>query len=592
MKLISYMLISFLFINSGMAQEVLFSDVAQSMGIQFPLQNYYGSVSFVDFDDDGLDDLSFSSRTGYPIYLFKNKGTIFENVTSALGLEIKDWSMQLLWCDFDNDGDKDLFIGFDNETTYGRLFRNDGINGFTDITIQAGLSTQLTTTHAAAWGDYNNDGWIDLYVTNYSEFVRNFLYKNNGDGTFTDLTIEAGVGGEDLINPGYYKMPLAVTFLDYNNDGWDDIYVANDHFFENFLFKNNGDGTFADVSVSSGTDAGGFMMGIAVGDYNNDGWLDIYTTNDPWGNFLYMNNGDGTFTDVAEKLEVTVNKSSWGTNFFDFDNDGHLDLYVCVEAGIPNNINYFFKNNGDGTFSHMRNIGFHHTNASFGIAVGDFNNDGFYDIAVNNSNASPYLYQNNGSNNNWVKLKLTGIQSNRDAIGSRIEVFYDNKKIIRETNCGISYASQNSNSTIIGVGQTEIIDSILIKWPASGIVDILYNVNVNSIVSLTEGETLTGVEGSLLTPADFVLYQNYPNPFNPVTNISFVIPETSFIKIKVFNSLGEEVSTLLENELQPGKHTITWNTKNNSGKVIPSGIYFIHFSAKNFNQVTKAVLLK
>jgi hypothetical protein len=577
------------FFISGLCfgQQLVFSDVAQVMGIQFPIQNYYGSVSFVDFDNDGLNDLSFSSRTGYPLYIFKNEGNTFTNVAEVLDLDIEDWSMQLLWFDYDNDGDKDLFVAFDNETTHNKLFRNNGNGTFTDVTIEAGLGTQPATTHVAACGDYNNDGWLDLYVTHYSEYTRNFLFKNNGNGTFTDVTIEAGVAGESS-NPGFYKLPLAVTFLDYNNDGWADIYVANDHHTGNFLFKNNSDGTFTDVSVSSNTNAEGFMMGIAVGDYNNDGWLDIYTTNDPWGNFLYKNNGDGTFTDVAEDLGVTVNKSCWGTNLFDYNNNGYLDLYVCVEAGIPNNMNYFFKNNGDGTFTQMNNIGLEATNVSFGTAIGDYNNDGFYDIVVNNANNAPNLYRNIGGNNNWVKLKLTGVISNRDAIGTRIEAFFEGRKIIWETTCGISYSSQNSNYPILGVGQVDIVDSIVVKWPASGIVDVLRNVEVNTLIDLTEGETTTGIDDIAVQPAGYKLYQNYPNPFNPSTNISFNLPEHSFVSLKIYNMLGEEIKLLLEKELSPGNYTVDWEAEVN----LPSGTYFIRLNTENYSQTIKALLIK
>lgn len=585
------LLLGFLFFKSALPQIIYFSDVAQSMGINFPLQNYHGSVSFLDFDDDGFDDLSFSSRINYPLFIFKNEISTFTDIAGTLELGDDDWSMQVLWCDYDNDGDKDLFIGFDSETTYDRLFKNNGNGSFTDVTIEAGLGTQLSTTHVAAFGDFNNDGWLDLYVTHYSEYTRNYLFKSNGDGTFTDVTFEAGVAGE-AADSGFYKLPLAVAFLDFDNDGWADIYVANDHHTGNFLFKNNADGTFTDISESSGTNAEGFMMGIAIGDYNSDGWLDIYTTNDPWGNFLYKNNGDGTFTDVAEDLGLTVNKSCWGTNFADFDNDGYLDLFVCVETGIPSNVNYFFRNNGDETFTRLEDRGLDHTNISFGTAVGDYDNNGYYDIVVNNANASPNLYKNNGGSNNWVKLKLTGIQSNRDAIGTRIEAYFDNKKIIREQTCGISYSSQNSNYTIIGVGSASIIDSIKIFWPASGITDILKDVNVNTLITLSEGETVTGVEENINTLNNFFLYNNYPNPFNSSTTISFQIPEKTFIRISVLNSLGQEIRSISSREFPPGKHILNWDGKNFKGEIISSGIYFINFSAGEINKTLKAICLK
>jgi len=296
----TFTLLLFLIVSFLMpAQQITFSDVAGQMGINHPFTFIRGSVSFNDFDGDGKDDLSFSSNEGFPMYIYRNDGSQFTDVTNELGLIDTFRTMNILWSDYDNDGDKDVFTAVDNGETYSRLYRNDGVSGFTDVTISAGLTTNLSSANAASWSDYNNDGWIDLYVTNYSEFEQNYLYMNNGDGTFTDVTEIAGVA-DTTGTSGIFKLPFAVVSFDYNNDGWQDIYIANDHFTGNTLFENNGDGTFEDVSEQTNSAMGGFMMGIAVGDYDNNGFLDIYLSNDPFGNFLLKNNGDETFTEVAE----------------------------------------------------------------------------------------------------------------------------------------------------------------------------------------------------------------------------------------------------------------------------------------------------
>lgn len=573
------------------AQQITFSDVAGQMGINHPFTFIRGSVSFNDFDGDGKDDLSFSSNEGFPMYIYRNDGSQFTDVTNELGLIDTFRTMNILWSDYDNDGDKDVFTAVDNGETFSRLYRNDGVSGFTDVTISAGLTTNLSTANAASWSDYNNDGWIDLYVTNYSEFEQNYLYMNNGDGTFTDVTEIAGVA-DTTGTSGIFKLPFAVVSFDYNNDGWQDIYIANDHFTGNTLFENNGDGTFEDVSEQTNSAMGGFMMGIAVGDYDNNGFLDIYLSNDPFGNFLLKNNGDETFTEVAGDLGITVNKASWGTNFFDYDNDTDLDLYVSASVGPSNGINEFFENNGDGTFTRLMGIGLDEDYKSFGMGVGDFNNDGFYDIAVNNQQVLPNLFMNNGGTNNWVKLNLIGVESNRDGIGSWIEVYNNGNKFVRETYCGISYMSQNSSSLIVGAGSETSIDSIIITWPGSGNIDILRNVAINQTITVEEGSTITSVEDEESLPADFVIEQNYPNPFNPSTMIKFNLAADSKVTLTVFDILGQEVANLINGNLSSGSHEINFNSSN-----LNSGVYLYRMDAAsvegtNFTSVKKMILTK
>ncbi len=572
--------------SSISAQINQFVDVASSMGINYPIQFLRGSVSFCDFDGDGYDDLSFSSAQNYPLFIYKNDVSIFDYITANLQLNDSLRSMNILWADYDNDGDKDLFCGVDNESTYSRLYRND--NGImVDVTIASGIGTVPSTCNSAAFADYNNDGWLDLFVTHYSEYTANYLYKNNHDGTFTDVTIEAGLAGYDSTS-GYYKLPFAVTFFDYDNDGWLDLHICNDHFTKDFQYRNNGDGTFTDVSELSGADVGGFMMGIAVGDYDDNGFLDMYLSNDPFGNYLLKNNGDGTFTDVAEDLGVTMNKSCWGTNFIDYDNDGDLDIYSCSETSE----NGLFKNNGDGTFTRVTGIGLDGNFISYGCAIGDFDNNGYTDIAVHNDQSLSNVYKNNGGPNNWFKLNLRGVLCNRDGIGSRIEAYVNGKKQISELTCGTSYMSQNSNSTIIGTGSATIIDSIVVIWAGSHTRDVLRNVSVNQTYLLTEGETIVNVQNESSTPNEFELYQNYPNPFNPTTKIGYNLPINSNVKVFIYNILGELVSTLVNEYQLSGTHNITFENKE-----LNSGVYFYRIEAVgsdgiNYSQTKKMILAK
>lgn len=673
-------------ITSSISQ-VTFQDVAGQMGINYSygVFAYGGGVSFFDFDNDGNDDLSFASYNSENVYLFKNNITSFLNITPQLNILDTMHSKTILWSDYDNDGDQDLFVA--NFNSRNSLYKNDGNFNFTDVTVESGLNTETQNSTSACIGDYDNDGWLDIYVLSFATNIPNTLYHNNGNGTFTDVTAFTGVGDTS-------KLALACSFFDYNLDGWCDLYIANDRKDGNTLFKNNGDGTFTDVSVESNTDLRFDCMGIAIGDYDNDLDLDIYVSNGPDGNGLLKNNGDGTFTEIATQLGIQVKKICWGVNFIDFDNDSDLDLFVSVMAdsgGTDSGAsNILFENLGDGTFAQMNNTGFENENAfSFGNAIGDFNNDGYYDIAVMNS--TPYLFslwQNDGTSNNWLKIKLAGTSSNTNGIGNIIEIIAADKHFIRYTQCGSSYLSQNSRTETIGVGNLNLIDTLRIKW-TSGLVDEYINISVNQNLTCTEGETIVPVEltsftaqannnevvlnwstateinnsgfeiekrqvfspqssignmnwnvvgfvpgfgtttepksysftdddiseanyqyrlkqidfdgsyeysniveVSIINADNFELEQNYPNPFNPATTISFNLENDSQVSLIIFDVLGQQVSHLINRELEAGRHSINFNASS-----LISGVYFYKLRVKNqsgtfFEAVKKMIFNK
>lgn len=472
-----------------------FTDVAQTLSIDAnlsTLDNYGASVSFYDFNQDGLDDLTFAVEND-SILFYENTGADFERF--YLPIYGNGQVKQVAWVDIDNDHDLDLFISVYNGTP--RLLINDGNFNFTDNSVQAGLPTVSTENYGVSFADFNNDSYLDFYLANYnygyseSDHTRlNRLYKNNGDGTFDNITLSAGVG--DSIKTSFQGL-----WFDYDRDGWIDLFVINDRYpFENTLFKNNGNETFTDVTAGSGLGfPGGNPMTITIDDFNNDGFPDIYTTNIGNGDVTqhFVNNGDGTFSEHSQALGTQINEYTWGAVWIDYDNDTWEDLYVATghpSSFFPQVESKFFKNHNGQYFTFQNNFfQGNMTGASYSVAKGDLNNDGFYDIiSYNDDLEDPYLWLNSGGTNNYIKLTLEGTTSNYNAIGAQIRVFANGNQYIKSVYSVENYIAQNSQHIIFGLGQAQVVDSIRVLYP-SGKLDKYYNVNVNEHHYLVEGET-------------------------------------------------------------------------------------------------------
>lgn len=396
MKKYFQIIIYALFFNSYVNSQVFFENQASSIGLDIStgISSPHGSgISFCDFDNDGWDDITLASGDGQSLRFFKNSNGNFTEVFFNINL-INTQNKQVVWVDFDNDGDKDLFTTsiFDGN----KLYRSEGNLEFTDITALSGLPALNIKTSGASWGDYDNDGYLDLFLSTYdfNQVESNHLYKNNGNSTFTDVSSSSG------ISSGSY-LSFCATFFDFNNDGWQDIYIINDRLFtENILYKNNGDNTFTDVSEESNTDLAINAMSTTIGDYNNDGWFDIYITNTSEGNVFLKNNGDGTFSDLATINGTLFESIGWGSVFLDAENDTDLDLYVS--GSLNGNGNFlsaaFYENNGSGIYSIPNTTGFiGDTSSSYSNAVGDIDNNGLTDIIVNNSSADDMFVWKNQS---------------------------------------------------------------------------------------------------------------------------------------------------------------------------------------------------
>lgn len=504
---ITFSIIIYIFCFQLNAQ-AYFENQAATVGVDDFSGTIYlgGGISFCDYNDDGWDDITIATQSGDPLKIYRNNGDGTYAPETTLVPNNNAQQKQVIWVDFDNDGDKDLYVSGDVDGS--RLYRNDG-TALTDITVTCGLPIAAQDNFGASWGDYNNDGFLDLFLCNRGLSVPqpNYLYKNNGDGTFTNVSASAG------IDTGSH-LSFCSAFFDYNNDGWQDIYMANDKTnTTNILYKNNGDGTFTDVSVESGTNLAIDAMSVTIADFDRDSWFDIYVTNGIPGNYLLRNNGDGTFTNIAFETGTMFESIAWGSVFLDAENDGDLDLYVSgsLDGGIPSLMSAaFYTNNGNGTFSIESSSGFENdTSESYANAIGDTDNDGFPEIVVSNSGGDDiFLWKNETtSTNNWLKVNLQGVTSNKQGVGATIELKSEGVSQYRYTVCGEGYISQNSETEFFGIGANTTIEYVKITW-LGGTQDIVYNVAPNQALNIVEGSNPLSTEEF----QEQTEIQVYPNP--------------------------------------------------------------------------------
>lgn len=461
-----------------------------------PTNGYGSGISFFDFNKDGWDDISLSGGTAHPIFLINNEGSL--EVVDLGITNFGDARMHsMLWVDYDNDGDSDLFISRQNGPM--QLWQNDGNMNFTNVAEEAGLEQAIYIYANAAWADYNHDGCLDFYVTkNYSFFdyvdtlYTSKLYVSNCDGTFTDVTLEAGV----LLIP---RTELQPAWVDINNDGWEDLFIAVDRLpFQNELFLNNKDGTFTRISEDAGINDYLDAMGVSVADYDHNGYLDIYVGNNPIdpGNVFYHNNGDLTFENIAPQMELDLGVestlSTWGALWIDYDNNMWEDLFLAtmIFTGQPHPGSLLYRNNEGMSFTDITewsNINGGGPVETFTAAMGDLNNDGYYDYVITNRHPyTPRLKLNNGGTNNWLSVELQGTISNRDGIGTWIRCYVGGKELVRYTMCGENLAGQNSSKKIFGLAQHTIVDSLVLDWNM-GTHEVYYDVDINQFLYLIEG---------------------------------------------------------------------------------------------------------
>jgi hypothetical protein len=544
--------------SSGRPFNAQFTDVARQAGLHSPV--IYGGIdskkyiieangcgcAFIDYDNDGWMDIFLLSGTrldGNPpeatnrLYKNNRDGT-FTDVTETAGLKAVGWANGVCVGDYNNDGFDDIFCTFFGQN---RLYRNNGDGTFADVTKEAGL----LDSGPARWGagcafvDYNRDGHLDLFVSNYIRFSfehapapgenstcnwkgipvncgprglptgRHLLYRNNGDGTFSDVTKQAGI---DAATESY---GMTVVAADFDEDGWPDIFVACDST-PSLLFMNNHDGTFREEGVTRGvalSDDGMEQagMGVGIGDYNLDGHLDLFKTHfigDTCG--FYRNDGKGNFDEVtrASRIGVETRYTGWGAGMVDLDNDGYPDVFFVtgsvypeVERKLPQypyeTPRVLFRNLGNGTFEELDSqggAGISASHCSRGCAFGDFDNDGDLDILIVNMNEPPSLLRNDlKTGQNWLKIKLEGVKSNRSAIGARVIIHYGGKVQAQPVLSQSSYYSCNDPRLHFGLGAATEVD-VDVFWP-TGATEHYRKILANQLVTIREGKGLVPNKG-------------------------------------------------------------------------------------------------
>ena len=522
--------------DTGISRSPIFEDVTLSAGADFLHQEYgeeilaFGAgVAVFDFGKDGFDDIYVSNSVG-PNALYRNNGDgTFVDVAAAAGVDDPlGRGNGSCAADYDNDGDRDLYV-----TNYGpsRLFLNNGDGTFSDATVAAGVDDSEMTHRSmgCAWGDYDQDGLLDLVVVRHMvefpgmmETMAFFqavdhlvLLHNMGDGSFTDVTPLLGDtspyhGEKGWTFANVWGAGFQPGWVDFDNDGDPDLSVVNDFGFfvhPNVLWRNDGqaeDGSwiFSDISIDAGANLTMYGMALAVGDYDLDGFLDLFMTN-MFDNVLLRNNGDGVaFTNVTSKAGTGAGmigdkaRVSWGAVFFDYDNDRYEDLYVVsgfMAVDWPDNPveqhNLLMRNQGNGTFADVSaGSGADDPGIGRGGVYGDFNSDGCLDLFVANHGQSARLFQNVCDNgNNWLVVETVGTKSNRDGIGARIAIDAAGVTLIREVSSGGSQMGQNMLAAHFGLGTATLVDSMTIRWP-SGKVQTLTDVPVNQRLTVTEPE--------------------------------------------------------------------------------------------------------
>jgi len=589
-----------------LAGQVTFKNVQPKIGTEF--QVYPNCAAWGDIDNDGDLDVytSQGSKMGNDLMINDlNKSGKFLRGDTLAGVFVRTAGPRsVLMVDIDNDGDQDIMAIADREKTYLCLNQlvETGSLTFKDVSETTGIAHLMEAYYCINVADYNNDGKPDIFLAGLSSaaWTPSLLYKNTtvpgGPLSFEEVAEAAGIFS-------MLGMDMACgAWADYDNDGDQDLLTPTMPTWPVFFYRNDGDGTFTEISETNGLSASvGSCRAAIWADYDNDGDLDVYITRCIYADKPGMDtcelwrNDNGTFVEVpsARVIAKEIRGAAWG----DYDNDGDQDLHLLEGSKVD----IMFRNDGNDVFVDVVNtVGLVKTESAGGWGLMDINDrggetwadwdgDGDLDLFLPGGDGTkPYLMQNNGGNsNNWLEVRLTGVTSNRNAIGARVIAKAGDLRQIREVCMGSGYLCGPPTDCHFGLAKKNLVDSLIIKWP-SGIKDVYTNVSVNQLLKLKEGEGSTEVKNQgAFQPADFTLEQNYPNPFNPTTEIVYEVPAAGRVRLEVYSVTGQWVSTLVDKVQPGGQYTARFDAGPLAG-----GVYFYRLITDQTVMQKKMVLVK
>lgn len=529
----------------SLSSQITFIDKTNFAGLGGSHLN--NGLALGDYDGDGREDLYVSALNGGPNRLYRNLGNfIFEEVSAQAGVNYAGTSKVSSWADIDNDGDADLYVG--NRDERDLLYINKGDGTFREEAAQRGIQNPFPAS-SVLFSDINRDGWLDLYIGNVNN--PNVLYINNGGGYFTDHTQASGAGDQ--------AVAMGSVFFDFDLDGDDDLYLTHDAQVPYILFENMGDMTFTNISANANVNYAGFGMGADVGDFNLDGYMDIYITN-LYDNVLYQNMGDGTFENVGETLGVNDPGMGWGNVWGDFDNDRLPDIYVVNDYYFSPYENVLYRNTGTGFEIASAGDPCESPYAGYATVAADLNDDGRLDLLVANSGApGVQLFENTTSDlKHYISFYLEGVESNRDAVGAKLEV---------HTTAGIQYdqvignsgwAADNGRWIHFGLADQQVVDKVIIRWP-SGVVQQVDELQADRKYRIREGE---GVISAIKEIKNAI---KTCQTISGEDELSFTFPSAPDIKaLNIIDMAGRSI---------PAKYTLSEEIMKVSLPSLPSGIY-------------------
>ncbi|NOQ73280.1 MAG: T9SS type A sorting domain-containing protein [Crocinitomix sp.] len=555
-------------------------------GVMVTIPSGSRSANFLDMNNDNYQDILITNgKTGGEInllYLNNGDGTFTFLSGDTITSESKP-SDGATCADYDNDGFIDICaVNWYNDDNL--LYNNNGDNSFSKI--GAGIiPTDAGYSETAAWGDFNNDGLLDLFVTNSAGTNRNYFYQNEGDGIFTKI--------DDITPTLASYRSRCVNWIDYDQDGDQDLFIANEGSHKNNIYRNDGDMLFTKILEDTVVTDVSSSISSSWADYDNDGDFDLLIANYEQKNQLFRNDGLGNFSLVPDAFGTDIG-CSFSSSFADYDNDGDLDLMITngfCEADLEN---FLYENNGDGTFTrNMTEAIATNLGGSYGCAWGDYDNDGFQDLVVANwqdETQENSLYHNNGNANNWLEINLEGVLSNRSAIGAiiRCKALIDGVSVwqTREVSAQTGYCSQNSLVVHFGLGTATVVDSLQIKWP-SGIQQNFTDLNTNNYYTLIENETIEvlALEEFSGSSSTFTVS---PNPSNGDITIESADLTENYITVEIVNLQGEVV---YKKRMWSQSNKLQLSLSNQLG-AISDGIYIIRVSTDQLPLLESQIIIQ